>query len=379
VLWSESSSGSSRWALLASERMLYQLLTDFSDQISFLNVFRYITFRTFISFFTAFIVCYLVGPRYIQRLKRKQGKATNVREDTPDRHKLKAGTPTMGGGLILLSLLIPFILWMDVSNPLVLSVMTVTLGFSFIGYLDDHSKVIKKNSKGVSGKVRLLAEFLVSGLVIFYLTRSGHLTTELTLPFFKDITFDLGHFYILFGSLVVVGTANAVNLTDGLDGLAIGPVIICAGTLAVFAYMAGHSKIAAYLGIPFISGAGELAPVAATIVAAGLGFLWFNTYPAQVFMGDLGSLGLGGFLGAMAVLTKNELVMILLGGVFVVEALSVITQVASFKLTGKRVFRMAPIHHHYELKGIDETKIIVRFWIVSILLAVLSLSTLKLR
>lgn len=359
--------------------MLYQWLIHLSEQYSALNVFRYITVRTFISFFTAFTVCYFVGPTYIRRLKKKQGKVSNVREDTPERHQVKAGTPTMGGGLILLSLMIPFFLWMDITNALVIGAMIVTLGFSMIGYLDDHNKVIKKNSKGVSGKVRLIAEFIISSGVLFYLINSGHLTTLLTVPFFKNVSFDLGMAYIFFGSLVIVGTANAVNLTDGLDGLAIGPVIICAGTFSLFAYVAGHYEIASYLGIPYISGAGELAPVAATIVAAGLGFLWFNTYPAQVFMGDLGSLGLGGFLGVMAVLTKNELVMVLLGGVFVVEALSVITQVASFKLTGKRVFRMAPIHHHYELKGLDETKIIVRFWIVSILLAVLSLSTLKLR
>lgn len=359
--------------------MLYQWLHQFSDQYSALNVFRYITVRTFISFFTAFLVCYSVGPTYIRRLKKKQGKISNVREDTPERHQLKSGTPTMGGGLILLSLLVPFFLWMDITNALVVATMLITLGFSLIGYLDDHNKVIKKNSKGVSGKVRLLAEFLICGCVLYYLISSGHLTTLLTLPFLKGVSFDLGYLYVLFGSLVIVGTANAVNLTDGLDGLAIGPVIICAATFSIFAYVAGHHEIAGYLGIPFISGAGELAPVAATIVAAGLGFLWFNSYPAQVFMGDLGSLGLGGFLGTMAVLTKNELVMVLLGGVFVVEALSVITQVASFKLTGKRIFKMAPIHHHYELKGLDETKIIVRFWIVSILLAVLSLSTLKLR
>ncbi len=359
--------------------MLYQWLIQFSDQYTFLNVFRYITFRTFICFFTAFTVCYFVGPNYIRRLKKKQGKVSNVREDTPERHQLKSGTPTMGGGLILLSLIIPFFLWMDFMNPLVLGTMFVTLSFALIGYIDDRNKVMKKNSKGLSGKMRLLAEFSISALVIFILIEKGFLTTQLTLPFFKNLTFELGYFYVILASLVVVGTANAVNLTDGLDGLAIGPVIVCAGTFSLFAYVAGHYAIANYLGIPFISGAGELAPVAATIVAAGLGFLWFNTYPAQVFMGDLGSLSLGGFLGIMAVLTKNELVMILLGGVFVVEALSVITQVASFKLTGKRIFRMAPIHHHYELKGLDETKIIVRFWIVSILLAVLSLSTLKLR
>ncbi|MCB0378790.1 MAG: phospho-N-acetylmuramoyl-pentapeptide-transferase [Bdellovibrionales bacterium] len=359
--------------------MLYQWLHSLSDHYSALNVFRYITFRTFISFFTAFLVCWWVGPSFIRQLKKKQGKATNVREDVPERHLQKAGTPTMGGGLILLSTLVPFLLWMDISNALVIGCMAVTLGFSAIGYIDDQNKVSKKNSKGIPGRVRLLAEFLISAIVVYALTSKGFLTTDLSIPFFKGITFHLGLAYVFFASLVIVGTANAVNLTDGLDGLAIGPVIVCAGTFCLFAYVAGHSEIASYLGIPFIRGAGELTPMAATIVAAGLGFLWFNSYPAQVFMGDVGSLGLGGFLGVMAVLTKNELVMILLGGVFVVEAVSVITQVASFKLTGKRIFRMAPIHHHFELKGLDETKIIVRFWIVSILLAVLSLSTLKLR
>lgn len=358
--------------------MLYQWLHSLSDQYTVFNVFRYITFRTFVSFFTAFLVCWSVGPTFIRRLKKQQGKASNVREDVPERHQQKAGTPTMGGGLILLSLMVPCLLWMDMTNALVMGCIAVTLGFALIGYFDDHNK-IKKSSKGVPGRVRLLGEFLIAGIAIALLTHYNFLSTNLTLPFFKSATFDLGWYYIIFASFVIVGTANAVNLTDGLDGLAIGPVIVCAGTFCIFAYVAGHSEIANYLGIPFIRGAGELAPVAATIVAAGLGFLWFNSYPAQVFMGDIGSLGLGGFLGIMAVLTKNELVMLLLGGVFVVEALSVITQVASFKLTGKRIFRMAPIHHHFELKGLDETKIIVRFWIVSLLLAVLSLSTLKLR
>ena len=359
--------------------MLYQWLTGFSDQYGFFNVFRYITLRTFLSFFTAFVICYLIGPRYIRRLKRKQEKLSNIREDTPERHQVKVGTPTMGGGLILLSLMIPFFLWMNVTNALVVTTMIITIGFSLIGYIDDRNKVLNKNSKGLPGQLRLSLEFFVSACVLYYLIENNFLSTRLSLPFFKNISFDMGLFYIAFGSLVITGTANAVNLTDGLDGLAIGPVIICAGTLGLFSYVAGHYEIASYLGIPFISGAGELAPVSAAVVAAGLGFLWFNTYPAQVFMGDLGSLSLGGFLGVVAVLTKNELVMVLLGGVFVIEALSVITQVISYKLTGKRIFRMAPIHHHYELKGMDETKIIVRFWIVSILLAVLSLSTLKLR
>ena len=358
--------------------MLYQWLISFADQISVFNVFRYITFRTFISFFTGFIICWAFGPYFIRRLRKKQGKADNVREDTPERHKKKAGTPTMGGGLILLALFIPCLMWMDLSNLLVWAGLIVTFGFALIGYMDDHQKVTKSN-KGVSGKLRLLGEFLISGAVVATLVHYQVITTDLTVPFFKNTVFNLGLLYIPFASLVIVGTANAVNLTDGLDGLAIVPVIICSGTFCVFAYVAGHWEISSYLNIPFIRGAGELTPLAATIVATGLGFLWYNTYPAQVFMGDVGSLSLGGFLGTMAVLTKNELVMVLLGGVFVVEALSVITQVASFKLTGKRVFRMAPIHHHFELKGLDETKIIVRFWIVSLLLAVLSLSTLKLR
>lgn len=358
--------------------MLYQWLYSFSDQFSALNVFRYITVRTFISFFTAFFLCVIWGPYFIQRLREKHfGQA--IRDDGPQEHKKKAGTPTMGGGLILMSTLIPCLMWVDMTNALVWGVLLVTWGFGLIGYLDDYLKVSKKNSKGLSGKIRLLGEFLISGGTVAVLVQYFGLSTEVALPFVKNVVFDLGWFYVAFASLVIVGTANAVNLTDGLDGLAIVPVMISAGTLGLFAYIAGHFSIASYLQIPHVIGSGELAPIAATIVAAGLGFLWFNAYPAQVFMGDVGSLSLGGFLGTMAVLTKNELLMVILGGVFVVEALSVITQVASFKLTGKRVFRMAPIHHHFELNGMTETKIIVRFWIISLLLAVLSLATLKLR
>jgi len=306
-------------------------------------------------------------------------KRQTIRDDGPQSHLKKAGTPTMGGGLILMSLLAPTLLWVDLFNSFVWAVLSVTIGFSFIGYLDDFLKVSKKNTKGLSGKLRLLGEFAIACLVVFYLIWQHHINAEVYVPFFKHLILDLGWFYVPFAGLVIVGCANAVNLTDGLDGLAIVPVIICAGTFMLFTYVAGHFEIAKYLSIPYIAGAGELAPIAASVVAAGLGFLWFNTYPAQVFMGDVGSLGLGGFLGIMAVVTKNELLLVILGGVFVAEALSVITQVASFKLTGKRIFRMAPLHHHYELKGLDETKIIVRFWIISILLAVLSISTLKLR
>lgn len=360
------------------QSMLYQLLYSYADQISALNIFRYITVRTFISFFTAFLLCWIWGPYFIRRLMENQ-IGQSIREDGPQTHKKKAGTPTMGGGLILMSTLIPCLLWGDIFNPMVWGVLTVTWGFGAIGYIDDWLKVSKKNTKGLSGKVRLLGEFLISGLVVFVLVKwFGH-STLLHVPFLKHVSFDLGWVYVPFASLVIVGTANAVNLTDGLDGLAIVPVMINAATLGLFAYVCGHLAIANYLQIPHVSGAGELTPVAATVVAAGLGFLWFNTYPAQVFMGDVGSLSLGGFLGVMAVMTNNELLMVLLGGVFVIEALSVITQVISFKTTGKRIFKMAPIHHHFELKGLTETKIIVRFWIISILLAVLSLSTLKLR
>lgn len=358
--------------------MLYQLLVSMVDQVSAFNVFRYITVRTFISFFTAFLLAYIWGPYFINRLRSNQ-IGQSIREDGPQSHKKKAGTPTMGGGLILLSTLIPCLLWVDMVSPLVWGALIVTWSFGLIGYIDDWLKVSKKNAKGLSGKLRLISEFAISGVVVAVLNQYFDLSTVVHVPFFKTLQFDLGYWYPLFASFVVVGTANAVNFTDGLDGLAIVPVMISAATLGLFAYLAGHSGISNYLTIPHVTGAGELAPVAATVVAAGLGFLWFNTYPAQVFMGDIGSLSLGGFLGIMAVLTRNELLMILLGGVFVAEMLSVITQVVSFKLTGKRIFKMAPLHHHYELKGLSETKIIVRFWIISILLAVLSLSTLKLR
>lgn len=303
----------------------------------------------------------------------------SIRDDGPESHKKKMGTPTMGGILILSCIFVPSFLWGDMMNPMVQAILAITGGFALIGYADDQMKVQKKNSKGVPGKVRLAFEFIISAAVISWLIYSHNFSTQVYLPFFKDVVIELGWAYVAFGSLVIVGCANAVNLTDGLDGLAIVPVIVAAGTFALFAYVAGHYNIAQYLQIPHVAGVGELTPIAVTVIAAGLGFLWFNTYPAQVFMGDIGSLGLGGFIGTIAVLTKNELLLVLVGGVFVAEALSVIGQVASYKLTGKRIFRMAPLHHHFELKGIAEPKVIVRFWIVAIILAVLSLSTLKLR
>jgi phospho-N-acetylmuramoyl-pentapeptide-transferase len=358
--------------------MLYQWLFSLSDHVSAFNVFRYITFRTFVAFFTGFLVCWVSGPFFIRSLVAKQ-MGQVIRDDGPQSHKKKQGTPTMGGGLILLGLIVPALLWTNLLDPLVWATLVITIGYAYIGYVDDSLKVSKKNTKGLPGKLRLFAEFAIAAGVIGVLIQHYGFSTIVNVPFLKNAGVDIGWWYLLFGPLVVVGCANAVNLTDGLDGLAIVPVIICATTLAVFAYIAGNAEIARYLNIPHIPGAGELTPLAGAMVAAGLGFLWYNTYPAQVFMGDVGSLSIGGFLGILAVLTKNELLLIVLGGVFVVEALSVITQVISFKLTGKRIFKMAPIHHHFELKGLTETKIIVRFWIISILLAILSLSTLKLR
>lgn len=358
--------------------MLYQWLYSLSDQISGFNVFRYITFRSMLSFFTGFVTCWWLGPYYIQKMIAiKVGQ--NVRDDGPETHKKKQGTPTMGGGLILLGTLLPLLMWFDLRNHLVLAVLLITWGFGTIGYIDDYLKVSKKNTKGLSGKVRLLGEFLISGLVVALLVHQFNLSTTIFFPFFKKLSFDLGWFYPLFAAIVIVGTANAVNLTDGLDGLATVPFVVSATTLGLFAYVVGHLEIASYLQIPHVAGAGELTPVAAAFVAAALGFLWYNAYPAQIFMGDVGSLSLGGFLGTMAVLTNNEILMVVLGGIFVVEALSVIIQVFYFKRTGKRVFKMAPIHHHFELKGLSETKIIVRFWIISILLALICISTLKLR
>ena len=305
------------------------------------------------------------------------GEAIN--SDGPDSHQKKSGTPTMGGGLVLFSLLFSSFLWVDLSEPLIWGVLILLLSFGAIGFWDDFIKSRWKNFKGIPPRYRLLYEFGVSGLVLFVLLYTHQIEPVLYIPFFKNMAFDLSWFYILFGAFVITGCANAVNLTDGLDGLAIVPVMVSAGALAVFAYVAGHYSLADYLGIPFIAGAGELAPLAVAVSAGGLGFLWYNSYPAQVFMGDTGSLSLGAFLGALAVFTKNEILLVILGGVFVAEAVSVILQVLSFKITGKRIFAMAPLHHHFELKGMEESKIIVRFWIVACLLAVVSLATLKLR
>ena len=354
--------------------MVYKFLVELFD----LNILRYITFRTFLSFFSSFMICWLCGPAFIRSLVRKQ-IGQSIREDGPKSHLKKSGTPTMGGSLILAGVLAPALFWMDLLNPLVQVAIGITFLFGLVGFWDDRLKVVKKNSKGLPGKFRLFVEFTVVAIAVVYLFSTGAMDGTLYFPFFKNLSLSLGWFYVPFACVVVVGAANAVNLTDGLDGLAIVPVMVAASAFMIFSYAAGHVEMADYLMIPPVVGASELVPLCAAVVASGMGFLWYNSYPAQVFMGDVGSLSLGGFLGSMAVLTKNEILLVLLGGVFVVEALSVITQVASFKLTGKRIFKMAPIHHHFELKGHEESKIIVRFWIVSILLAILSIATLKLR
>ena len=358
--------------------MIYKWLFDLSDSFSVFNVFRYITFRSFLAFFTAFFICWFFAPYFIKKLnKRDIGEKINT--DGPDSHQKKSGTPTMGGGLVLLALLLSSFFWVDLSEPLVWAVLLMMLGFGAVGFWDDFIKNRWENFKGIPPRYRLLYEFSLSSVMLILLIYTNQIEPVLYIPFFKNMAFDLSWFYVLFGSFVITGCANAVNLTDGLDGLAIVPVMVCAGALAVFAYVAGHFSLASYLGIPFIAGAGELTPLAIAVVAGGLGFLWYNSYPAQIFMGDTGSLSLGAFLGTLAVFTKNEILLAVLGGVFVAETVSVILQVMSFKMTGKRIFAMAPLHHHFELKGMEESKIIVRFWIVACLLAVVSLATLKLR
>jgi len=358
--------------------MLYALLYPLHQQYSFFNVFKYITFRTFGASITAVFLSMLLGPAFIRFLGKKQMKQA-IRNDGPQSHLSKKGTPTMGGGLILISIFMSTLLWADLSNLSVWTVLISTLGFGLIGFIDDYRKVIQKNPKGLPGRYKMLGQILISSVVAWLLYRDPMYSTVLKFPFFKDFSIELGWFFIPFAVFVIVGASNAVNLTDGLDGLAVGPTMTTSGTFLILAYCAGHSRIAEYLAIPYVPGAGELAVFLGTLASACLGFLWYNTYPAQVFMGDVGSLALGGALGVTAVMTKNEILLAICGGVFVMEALSVMAQVASFKMTGKRVLKMAPIHHHFELKGWPEPKVIVRFWIISILLALFTLSTLKLR
>jgi phospho-N-acetylmuramoyl-pentapeptide-transferase len=358
--------------------VLYHLLYPLHTEYSVLYVFRYITFRTIYATITALLISFILGPWLIATLQRMQIGQT-IRKVGPESHFVKEGTPTMGGALILLAIILPTLLWADLTNLYIWVTLLVTTGYGAVGFIDDYLKVVRKNSDGISARQKLFWQILIALIASLLLYRSGTFDTHLSLPFLKNVNPDLGAFYILFAILVMVGSSNAVNLTDGLDGLAIGPMIIAAGTFLLLAYLVGNAKLANYLQITGIQGAGELAILCGAMVGAGLGFLWFNSYPAQVFMGDVGSLSLGGALGTIAVITKNEFVLVIVGGIFVIEALSVIVQVISFRYWGRRVFRMAPIHHHFELKGWPEPKIIVRFWIISIVLALIALSTLKLR
>jgi len=356
--------------------MLY-LLAEWMDFEGLFNLVRYQTFRAGATLLTALVIGLVIGPRFIDLLRVRQGRGQPIREDGPQSHLAKLGTPTMGGLMILTSLMLASLLWMDLKNPFIWACIAVTLGFGLIGFLDDYDKVSKASHRGVSGKVRLLLEFLVAGIASYIVV--SQINTVLYVPFMVGKGIPLGPFYFVFAALVMVGAGNAVNLTDGLDGLAIMPVIIASGTFAIIAYLAGRADFAAYLGIPHVPGAGELAIFCASIMGAGLAFLWFNAPPAAVFMGDTGSLALGGALGAIAVASHHEIVLAIVGGLFVFEALSVIIQVFWFKRTGRRVFRMAPIHHHFEQLGWKESTVVIRFWIVSIVLALLGLATLKVR
>jgi phospho-N-acetylmuramoyl-pentapeptide-transferase len=359
--------------------MLYHLLYPLHTTFSAFNVFRYITFRTIYAILTAFLICFILGPWVIRKLQRMQVKQY-IREDGPQSHLQKAGTPTMGGSLIIFSVAVSTLLWADLTNFFVWIMLLVLVGFGTIGFVDDYLMQVKKRSKGLGGRQKLILQTLLALLTGWLVVMHPGFNTQVTMPFFKHISPDLGIGYIFFAAFVIVGASNAVNLTDGLDGLAIGPVVIAAGTYMIFAYVAGHSRIAEYLQLHYVHGSGELAIFCGAMVGAGLGFLWFNAYPAQMFMGDVGSLALGAVLGTIAVITKQEIVLALVGGLFVIEALSVIFQVGFFKMThGRRIFRMAPLHHHFELQGWPEPKVIVRFWIIAIALALLSMSTLKLR
>lgn len=356
---------------------MIMLLSHFGDILPGVGIFRYITFRAIAALMTAFMLAMLFAPSMIAMLKRKQGHGQPIRHDGPETHLKKVGTPTMGGLLILFSMTISTFLWGNLSNVYLWIVLMVTLIFGAIGFYDDYLKVTKQNDKGFSGKLRLLLEFLVAAFAAFLILRYGN--TNLYFPFFKSIVLDLGWFIIPFSAFVIVGAGNSVNFTDGLDGLAIVPVMIAISCYALISYLSGNIVFSEYLQIHFVPGTGELTILAGAVIGSGFGFLWYNAHPAKIFMGDTGSLALGGLLGAISVVTKHEILLLIVGGIFVIEALSVIIQVGSFKLRKKRVFLMAPIHHHFEKKGWSESQVVIRFWIISILFAFIGLSTLKLR
>ena len=358
--------------------MLYHLLYPLHTVFSVLNVFRYITFRTIYAAITALLLSFILGPWIIRKLSAT-GAINSVREDIPTSHTSKEGIPTMGGILILTALVIPTLLWADLTNPFVWLVLVATLLFGFIGFVDDILKLKRGKGRGLKARHKIIFQTLValavSGILVGYMK----FDTRIYLPFLKGVTPDLGWLYVPFIVLVILGTSNSVNLTDGLDGLAIGPILVSGGTFLLFCYLAGHSRFAEYLQIAYVAGSGELTVFCGAMVGASLGFLWFNTYPAQVFMGDIGSLALGAALAIVAVIAKQEFLLVIVGGIFVLEAISVIVQVASYKIRRKRVFNMAPLHHHFELKGWAEPKVIVRFWIIAIILGLIAISTLKLR
>lgn len=361
--------------------MLYNLLAPLADDFIAFNLFRYLTFRTGGAILTALIISFVIGPPMIRMLKNLQAGGQPIRKEGPETHFKKAGTPTMGGLMILISVAISTLLWADITSPFIWYALLVMVGYGLIGFADDFLKLTKRNTKGLPGRYKIIGQ-VGFGLIATWGTMNilpPDLATDITLPFFKDVTLNIGWFFPFWGLLVVVGASNAVNLTDGLDGLAIVPVAIAAACFGLIAYLVGHAAYAGYLGIPAVPGTGELAIICGALIGGAMGFLWFNAPPAMIFMGDTGSLSMGGLLGAIAVMVKHELVLAIIGGLFVVETLSVIIQVTSFKLTGKRVFAMAPLHHHFEKKGWSEPTIVIRFWIIAVILALVGLSTLKLR
>jgi len=362
--------------------MLYSIFAPYFSDHAFFNLFRYISFRSGGAFFTSLLICFAFGPTIISFLKSKQKQGQPIRSDGPQSHiATKKGTPTMGGIMIIFSMLFSLLIWTDLTNPYVWIVMFVIISFGLIGFADDYLKLTKRNSKGVSGKKKLFFQILFASIAIIWLrsVSPSEIDDKLFFPIFKELVFDLGWFYIPFAIVVMVGTSNAVNLTDGLDGLATIPIMIVAASFAFISYLVGNIVYTNYLHLPYVEGAGEMTIIGSSIVGASLGFLWYNAPPAKIFMGDTGSLSLGALIGMVSLITKNEINLAIIGGIFVIEALSVIVQVYSFKLTGKRVFRMAPIHHHYEQKGWPEATIVIRFWIISIILAIIGLATLKVR
>jgi phospho-N-acetylmuramoyl-pentapeptide-transferase len=361
--------------------MLYNLFSPFAENFILFNLFRYLTFRTGCAVMTSLVLCFIIGPKMIRWLKMKQAEGQPIRTDGPETHFKKAGTPTMGGLMILISVTVSTLLWSDLLNPFVWYALLVMIGFGGIGFMDDYLKLTKRNTKGLPGKVKLLIQFIIGTVATLGIMHSlpQDISTHVAIPFFKHFFINLSWLFIPWALIVMVGASNAVNLTDGLDGLAIVPVAIVAGCFGLITYLVGNAVFSNYLQIPFVPGSGELAILCGALVGASMGFLWFNAPPAMVFMGDTGSLAMGGVLGAMAIMTKHELVLAIIGGLFVLETVSVIVQVTSFKLTGKRVFRMAPLHHHYEKKGWAESTVVIRFWIIAMILALIGLSTLKLR